>query len=85
MKSLIHTINNTCNIHARTASELAKIAKDGKSTVLIKKGKIIKDIKKIIGIMQMKLKFGDKITIIIEGEDEEKTAENIKKYLKENF
>ena len=88
MESFKYIINNTNNIHARPLSELAKIAKDSECDVTITKDNISKDIKKIIGIMQLGLKVGDEININIKGENkskENKAKENILDFFKTNF
>ncbi|WP_302279957.1 HPr family phosphocarrier protein [Brachyspira pilosicoli] len=88
MESFKYIINNTNNIHARPLSELAKIAKDSECDVTIIKDNTSKDIKKIIGIMQLCLKVGDVVIINIKGESkskENKAKENILNFFKTNF
>lgn len=88
MTAFKHTVKNLNNMHARPLSELAKIAKDGKCKVMIKKGKEIKDIKNIINMMRLKLKIGDEIEIIINGDDKENeklTNKKIKSFFKTNL
>ena len=72
MESFKYIINNTNNIHARPLSELAKIAKDSECDVTIIKDNTSKDIKKIIGIMQLGLK-------------EYEAKKNILNFFKTNF
>lgn len=53
-----------------------------------KKGREIKDIKKIISMIQLKLKIGDNVEISIKGKDkelEEIAYKEIWKFFKENF
>ena len=88
MESFKYIINNTNNIHARPLSELAKIAKDSECDVTIIKYNTSKDIKKIIGIMQLGLKVGDEVIINIKGENKSKENEakkNILNFFKTNF
>lgn len=83
-----YKIKNLNNIHARPLSKLAKIVKDSKCIVMIKKGREIKDIKKIISMIQLKLKLGDNVEISIKGKDkelEEIAYKEIWKFFKENF
>lgn len=85
-----YKIKNLNKIHARPLSELAKIVKDSKCIVMIKKGREIKDIKKIISMIQLKLKLkiGDNVEISIKGKDkelEEIAYKEIWKFFKENF
>ena len=81
MESFKYIINNTNNIHARPLSELAKIAKDSECDVNIIKDNISKDIKKIIGIMQLGLKVGDEVVVNIKGESKSKESKAKKTYL----
>ena len=88
MVTFKYIISNTNNIHARPLSDLAKIAKDSKCNVTINKGNNSKDIKKIIGIMQLNLKVGDEVDIVIQGSDEireNKAKEEIYHFFKLNF
>ncbi|WP_157151938.1 HPr family phosphocarrier protein [Brachyspira sp. SAP_772] len=88
MESFKYVINNTNNIHARPLSELAKIAKDSECDVIIIKDDISKDIKKMIGIMQLGLKVGDEVVVNITGENkskENKAKKNILNFFKTNF
>ena len=88
MTEFKYIINNISNIHARPLSELAKIAKDSNCEVSVKKGENSKDLKKIIGLIQLKLKVGDEVDVIINGnnDDLENTAkENIYNFFKMNF
>ena len=88
MTEFKYTINNISNIHARPLSELAKIAKDSNCEVSVKKGENLKDLKKIIGLIQLKLKVGDEVYVTIKGSDEileQKAKENIYNFFKLNF
>ncbi len=83
-----YIINNINNIHARPLSELAKIAKDSNCNVSVKKGNNSKDLKKIIGLIQLKLKVGDEVIVIIDGKNdisENIAKENIYNFFKLNF
>lgn len=83
-----YKIKNLNNIHARPLNELAKIVKDSKCIVMIKKGREIKDIEKIISMIQLKLKIGDNVEISIKGKDkelEEIAYKEIWKFFIENF
>ena len=88
MTDFYYIINNTNNIHARPLSDLAKIAKDSQCEVTITKVNDSKDIKKIIGIIQLNLKVGDEVYVTIKGSDEileQKAKENIYNFFKLNF
>lgn len=85
MKTINYTVKDTEGIHARPAGILVKEAKAFQSKVIIKKGDKETDCKKIFGIMGLCVKCGEEITIMIDGEDEEKAAEAITACLEANL
>lgn len=86
MKEFTHIIANEIGLHARPAGNLVKLAKTFSSKVTIEKaGKPPVGgtaLMKVMGLCAMK---GDEVKITIEGEDEEKAFESIKKYMDENL
>jgi phosphocarrier protein len=58
-------------LHARPASELVKVANKFKSRILIKNSSVEIDGKSVIGIMTLGASYKTKLTIIIDGNDEE--------------
>ncbi len=86
MKEFTHIIANEIGLHARPAGNLVKLAKSFSSKVTIEKaGKPPVNgtaLMKVMGLCAMK---GDEVKITIEGEDEEKAFESIKKYMDENL
>jgi len=85
MKEINYTIQDPLGIHARPAGILVKTLKQYKSSVTIFKGDKSCDMKKLLALMGMGIKKDDNVTIKIEGEDEEKCAEELGKALKEMF
>ena len=85
MQEFTYTIKDEIGIHARPAGNLVKLLKDIKSSVTIEcKGKKA-DAKKIFSLLSLAVKSGDKVKIIVEGEDENEAVEKISKYLSENL
>ena len=85
MQEFIYTIKDEIGIHARPAGNLVKIAKESQSeTIMECRGKTA-DIKKIFSILSLSVKCGDSVKITVSGEDEQSTAEKIKRYLSENL
>ena len=78
-------LTNETGLHARPASELAKLAGTFKSTIkLYVNGKTI-DAKSVLGIMAAGIKYNTEIEIECDGEDEEKALSEIKKCFENNF
>lgn len=85
MKSFDYVITDAEGIHARPAGELVKAAKAFTSSVKITKDGKTVDGKKLFGLMGLAVKQGNKVTVTVEGEDEEKAAESLEVFMKENM
>ena len=72
-------------IHARPAGLLVKEAGCFKSSIILAKGEKSADAKKIFGIMGLGVKRGDRVTLNIDGEDEEEAAVRLEELMKANW
>ncbi len=85
MKTFTYEIKDPIGIHARPAGLLVKEAgKYSSAVTLIKDGKEA-DAKKLFGVMGLAVKCDDKVTINIEGEDEETALMGLQHFFKENL
>ncbi len=79
------TLTNETGLHARPASELAKLAASFKSTIKLNvNGKTV-DAKSILAIMSAGIKYNTEIEIECDGEDEEKALSEIIQGFNNNF
>ncbi len=85
MKQFDYTIKDELGIHARPAGLLVKLVKSFGSAVTITKGDKTASASKLIALMSMGIKCGDKITVAVEGADEDSAVEEIEKFMKENL
>lgn len=85
MKSFNYVITDSLGIHARPAGILVKAASAYSSKITISKNGKEADLKRILGVMGLGVKKDDEIVIKINGEDEEKAAEELKKIFVENL
>lgn len=85
MLSFTYTIQDALGIHARPAGLLAKAAKELDSRVLIQKGEQSAEATRLMAIMAMGIKCGEKIVVSIEGGDEEKSLAVMKSFFEENL
>lgn len=84
MKEFTYTVTDPVGIHARPAGRLAKkIEELGASVTIIKDGKSV-DTRRIIALMQLGIKCGDTISFRVEGVNEDKNAQLLLAFLKEN-
>ena len=70
MQQFEYQITDENGIHARPAALLVNQAKIFKAHITLIKDSNSVDIKKIIGVMGLGIKKGDKVTITAEGDDE---------------
>ncbi|HNZ80481.1 MAG: HPr family phosphocarrier protein [Bacteroidales bacterium] len=85
MTSFTHTIADPLGIHARPAALLVKTASAFRSSIVLRHGDKEISAKKMIALMSLGLKQGDKLEIRIEGEDEEQAGQAMKKILEEQL
>lgn len=68
---------NELGIHARVASRLVRCASSFKSTVLAKKESRVFDLKNVLGVMTLNTKYGEWVTVELDGPDEVEAAQAI--------
>lgn len=83
MISFDYIIKDELGIHARPAGKLAKAAKEFNSEITIEKDDKSANLKRLMLLMSLGVKQGDKIKITVSGEDEQLAAQQIKKLLEE--
>ena len=86
MKSFDYVITDPVGIHARPAGILVKEVKNYKdSTITLAKGDKSVNLLKLMALMQMGIKQGDKVTVSVEGGDEEAVCAKIEEFFKANM
>ncbi len=87
MKKINYTVTAEAGIHARPAGLLVKKAASFKSDIKIlheQRGSEA-DLKRLMAVMALGVKKGDRIVLSVDGEDEEEAADALEAFLKENF
>ena len=86
MKSFDYVITDPVGIHARPAGILVKEVKNYKdSTITLTKGDKTVNLLKLMALTQMGIKLGDKVTVTVEGGDEEAVCAKIEEFFKANM
>lgn len=85
MKEFQYVIKDEAGIHARPAGMLAKEAKNFKSKITLVGNGREADALRLMAVMSLGLKQGAEMTVRVEGEDEEQTAEAMKAFLEANL
>ena len=83
---ITYTIKDPLGVHARPAGMLAKLAKSfGETLVFITyHGNTVKA-SQLMKVMAMGIKHGQTFTVTVEGPEEDRVAEEVKKFLDENL
>ena len=75
------TIRLENGLEARPVAMLVQVASQFDSTIYLEAGEKKVNAKSIMGMMSLGLDTGEKVTAVIEGNDEEAALEGIEKYL----
>ena len=79
------TILNEIGLESKTAAMFIQKASNYKSSVWIEKGDRKANAKSLLGLLSLGIASGTKITLVVEGEDEEKAAKELVEYAKAGF
>lgn len=85
MKTFEYIVADELGIHARPAGVLVKEVKRYQSRITIQKGEKEVDASKLMALMGLGVKCGDKIIVKAEGADEEKAAQEMEAFIKGNL
>ncbi|WHH60511.1 HPr family phosphocarrier protein [Petroclostridium sp. X23] len=85
MKRVEVLITNKVGLHARPASEFSKTASKFKSEIIIEHKNKHLNAKSILNILSAGIQSGSTISIIADGEDEEKAIDNLAELVNSNF
>ena len=85
MKSFEYTIKDELGIHARPAGLLAKRAKEFESEITLTKGDRSALCSRLLSLMSLGIKQGDKVSVTVVGVDEEAAAEAMKEFFENNL
>ena len=85
MKSFECIITDQAGIHARPAGALVNEAKQYKSTIKVQLNGKDAEATKLVALMSLGVKQGDRICVTADGDDEENAIEAMKKFFAKNF
>lgn len=80
-----YVIKDEIGIHARPAGMLAKTAKGFDSVITVEKDGKSAAATKLMALMGLGVKCGDKVTVTAEGTDEQQAADAMKKFFEDNL
>ena len=83
MKEFKYVVTDPEGIHARPAGILVKTVKEFDCDIKIAKDGKAMNAKAIFGVMGLRVKKDDEVTLTFDGEDEERAYETVSKFMKE--
>jgi phosphocarrier protein HPr len=78
-------IKSSLGLQSKTAAVFIQKASNYKSSVWIEKGERKANAKSLLGLLSLGIANGSKIMVIIEGEDENKAAQELEDYLQSDL
>ena len=78
-------VTNRLGIHARPAGMIVDITTHAKSDVQIHYGDLRANAKSILNVMMLAAEPGSEVTFVIEGEDEERVADELQQLFENRF
>lgn len=87
MKEFEFVIGDPLGIHARPAGMLVKEAQRFRSdcTMVVERNGKSASLKKLLAVMGLGAKGGDRVKVVVQGNDEEAASKAIERWLKENM
>lgn len=85
MKTFEYTVTDGLGIHARPAGLIAKTAKEFSSEIVISKDGKTAACTKVMAIMGLGVKCGDRITVTVSGGDEEAAEKAMRELFNSNL
>lgn len=85
MKTFQYVVKDELGIHARPAGLLVKEAKNFNSRIMLKKDEKEVEATRLMAVMGLGVKKGQKVTVTVEGEDEDAAYEAMKKFFEEQL
>jgi len=81
----IFTIRNRLGLHARAAATFVKKAAEFKANVMVEKDGTLVNGKSIMGLLMLACPLGSRVTLKVEGDDEDKAFREIGSLIDEGF
>lgn len=85
MSNFNYVVKDELGIHARPAGLIVKEAKKYGCSIKMKKGEKEADLSRLMMLMALGVKKGDKVSVSVEGENEQEVAAKLLAFFEENL
>lgn len=85
MKTFQYTIREELGMHARPAGLILQLAKEFESSIVVSNKGNSGDLKRLMSVIGLDIRYQDTVTVTVEGPDEDVAAEEMLAFFEENF
>ncbi len=85
MKTFQYTIREELGMHARPAGLILQLAKEFESSIVVSNKGNSGDLKRLMSVIGLDIRYQDTVTVTIEGPDEDVAAEEMLAFFEENL
>mgnify|MGYP001116232031 FL=1 len=85
MKTFQYTIREELGMHARPAGLILQLAKEFESSIVVSNKGNSGDLKRLMSVIGLDIRYQDTVTVTIEGPDEDVASEEMLAFFKENL
>ena len=85
MKTFQYTIREELGMHARPAGLILQLAKQFESSIVVSNKGNSGDLKRLMSVIGLDIRYQDTVTVTVEGPDEDVAAEEMLAFFEENL
>ena len=85
MKTFQYTIREELGMHARPAGLILQLAKEFESSIVVSNKGNSGDLKSLMSVIGLDIRYQDTVTVTVEGPDEDVAAEEMLAFFEENL
>ncbi len=85
MRTFRYTIREELGMHARPAGLILQLAKEFKSDIIVTNRGREGDLKHLLSLINLDIRYQDTVTVTVDGPDEDAAAEEIQAFFEENL
>ena len=85
MRTFQYTIREELGMHARPAGSILQLASEFKSDITVTNKGREGDLKHLLSLMDLDIRYQDTVTVTVDGPDEDAAAEELQAFFEENL
>ena len=85
MREFDHTVRSVVGLHPRVAGVMMHLVRDFERDVILTDGDRSGNLRKLLGILHMNIREGDKLHLQISGKDEEVAYQELQAFMSQNL